>query len=118
MSDSFNGNYDLSNFLHELGFDNDNDNDNDSKEEDFSRVKAKIGKKKYRKSEAWVVANEFGDLKEFDDYKQFIATVSNHSRRFKKWSQDKIVYPLLPCSVSVMKLFLLTLTLIFWLSTL
>ena len=41
MSDSFNGNYDLSNFLHELGFDNDNDNDNDSKEEDFSRVKAK-----------------------------------------------------------------------------
>ena len=55
--------------------------------------------KKYRKYEAWVVANEFGDLKEFDDYKQFMATVSNHSCRFKKWSQDKIVYPLLPCSV-------------------
>ena len=97
MSDSFSGYYDFSNFLRESGFDN--DNDNDSEEEDFSRVKAKIDKKKYRKSEAWVVANEFGDLKEFDDCTQFMATVSNDSCRFKKWSQDKIVYPLLPCLV-------------------
>ena len=77
MSDSFNVNYDLSNFLRESGFDN--DNDNDSEEEDFCRDKAKIGKKKYWKAEAWVVANEFGNLKDDLELISMSSTASDSS---------------------------------------